>query len=65
MIRCPIRGHDHDLTLHRIVVQQGTGSKAEIWECPTGRYRWFLIGGQEFAAHAVKMLRPRFGWRHT
>lgn len=62
---CPVRGHDHDLGLQRELPRQvGTGNRAVIWECPTGRYRWFqqvepLI---PLAPTTTRMTRPRFGW---
>lgn len=63
--RCPVRGHDHEVCLHRVATQKGTGSRANIWECPTGRYRWFQLEERtgEPLDDAPRMARPRFGWR--
>lgn len=58
--RCLIRGHDHDL----VGVETHTnpdGLIAHTWECPTGRYRWFLIPGRELS-DLTRRNRPRWGW---
>jgi len=59
--RCPVRGHDHDLDHVSDHRQAGTGETAELVECPTGRYRWFLVGDREPNAFN-RQTRPRYGW---
>lgn len=60
---CPIRGHAHQLVEVGTHVQDGTGSTATTWECPTGRYRWFHIHNLGFKPYAMRMDRPRSGWK--
>lgn len=59
---CPTRGHDHDLLHLRTVYQDGTGARADWWECPGGRRRWFLPEGKR-TAPAFQFDRPRRGWK--
>lgn len=59
--QCPVRGHSHALVHVQEHTQDGTGLKADTWECPTGQYRWFLIRGRQIADGARRM-RPRWGW---
>ena len=59
---CPIRGHDHSLTIHEVVVQDGTGMKLFIWECPSGYYRWHQVEGNEFTDR-LRLKRPHWGWK--
>lgn len=58
-VQCPVRGHDHHLTVVRHHTQKGTGATARTLECPTGRYRFFRIDGSERMA---RFERPRWGW---
>jgi hypothetical protein len=60
--RCPIRGHNHELSVHEELTQKGTGKKAVIWECPTGYYRWFQMEDRDFTDE-TRMKQPRFGWK--
>lgn len=62
--RCPIRGHEHSLNHHQAHTQMGSGSEADTWECPSGRYRWFLLRGRgkDLATNGLRMNRPRWGW---
>ena len=63
--QCPIKGHDHRLTFVREHTQDGTGKKATMWECPSGRYRWFHIHDLGFNPK-LKMTLPRSGkWKVT
>lgn len=59
---CPVRGHSHTLVHVKEHTQQGTGKKADTWECPSGRYRWFLLRGRSLADGA-RLMRPRWGWK--
>lgn len=60
-LRCPIKGHNHDLNHYKDIVQKGTGTHAVLYECPTGRYRFFVIDGQRVSRDRM-YVRPRFGW---
>lgn len=60
--RCPIRRHDHDLVRLSTLRQVGTETKAGLWECPTGRYRWFVLDGYALS-DTTRMARPRWGWK--
>lgn len=65
-MRCPIRGHAHDLVHVQDHVQSGTGAKATTWECPSGLHRFLLIEGlHATAATAPRYKRPRWGWKRT
>jgi hypothetical protein len=61
-MNCPIKGHDHLLACIAEHVQDGTGNRAETWECPTGRYRWFVLAGRS-AENSIRLIRPRWGWK--
>lgn len=63
-MRCTVRGHEHELVLVRTVTQKGTGDQAALWECPTGRYRFFVLAGR-VASNAMRMTRPRYGWKES
>lgn len=65
-IKCPIRGHDHNLEHVRALQPiDADGPTADWWECPTQQYRWFFLrkfleaGRFEMMA---KMSKPRYGW---
>lgn len=60
--KCPIRGHDHDLRIHRHITQIGTGEKAVVFECPSGMYRWFCVVGNQLS-NLCRSKRPRWGWK--
>jgi hypothetical protein len=59
---CPVRGHDHGLTLVRDHVQDGTGQRAHTLACPGGRYRFFYLPGVSERVGMVRWTRPRWGW---
>lgn len=61
---CLVRGHTHPLGYLYTVVQDGTGQRARMLECPSGRYRFFFI--EEAYARTGRMIRytqPRWGWK--
>lgn len=60
-MRCLVRGHHHDLALVRTIEQRGTGVRAYVWQCPTGRYRYFVPEGSR-PSNAMRTTRPRYGW---
>lgn len=62
---CPIRGHDHALTLVERLVQDDTGKVAYTVACPAGWYRFFYVEevyARLGAEALVKIRRPRGGW---
>lgn len=59
--RCPVKGHNHELKVVKRIVQDGTGDKASILECPGGGYRWFKLDTLPFS-DTLRMRRPRWGW---
>lgn len=61
MPKCIIKGHDHDVRLHHIKTQKGTGIKAFVYECPTGAYQFWSIEGAPIS-RALMWKRPRWGW---
>ena len=61
---CQVRGHDHPLAYLWTVVQDGTGQRARMLECPTGRYRFFFIEAVwERIGQMARFTRPRYGWK--
>jgi len=66
-MKCPIRGHEHELNVQRTLTQAGTTAQAVVWECPTGLYRWFQLKERADAGEPVspftKSVRPRWGWK--
>lgn len=60
MYKCPVRGHEHNLTHVSDHVQEGTGIKAETVECPKG-YRWLVI--DKVFNDRMRTKRPRWGWK--
>lgn len=57
---CPIRGHDHDLTVVR-EHRNPEGRVGHTVECPSGRYRWFVLEGRT-VSNLTRQNRPRWGW---
>lgn len=64
-VACPIKGHDHAIKPIYLLTQRGTGDQAFIWECPTGRYRWFCLAshGTPTTEIGARLTRPRYGWK--
>lgn len=77
-IACPIKHRkfgQHDLNVLRVVTQSGTGETATWYECPTGRYRWFIpefqladamILGKPIDYEFLKRFQyniPHWGWK--
>lgn len=62
-LSCPIKGHAHFLVVQKEHTQAVTGAKARTFECPTGRYRWFVLEGHSVQDPAMRQTRPRWGWR--
>jgi hypothetical protein len=61
---CQVKGHDHELKVIREVAQQGTGNKAFVLECPTGKYRYFYIESVWcLLGQMARLDRPRWGWK--
>lgn len=58
---CPIRGHNHATQLVRELTNIA-GEKADLFECPSGKYRWFVLKGRALS-DLTRMMKPRFGWR--
>lgn len=61
---CPVRGHDHPATVIKTVRQVRTGKTADLFECPTGKYRWLVMRDRFLTAETPRMVKPRYGWRH-
>lgn len=62
IFECPIRGHQHILSVVKTHTQAETGTKAFTYECPNGIYRWFVIDGKTLA-ESIRLRRPRYGWK--
>lgn len=63
VFKCPIRGHDHNLTYKHTLQQMNSVSFAYIYECPTGYYRWMVFPDENELNNEVrKFKRPRWGW---
>lgn len=61
--KCPVRGHEgHLLRLVSTHEQKGSGAQGATFECPSGKYRWFVLNGRALS-DVVRQVRPRWGWR--
>lgn len=61
-MECPVRNHQHELTLIKTLTQQGSGLQAHIVECPQNTNRWFVPDNQ-VAGPDFKLAKPRWGWK--
>jgi hypothetical protein len=59
---CPIKGHDHTVG---IVQKHINMSKvpAVTYQCPTGRYRWFIVTPVASLEGLRFQTKPRWGWK--
>jgi hypothetical protein len=62
-MRCPVRGHDHDLEVQRTMTQQGTNDKATMYECPSNQTRFFVRDADLTISPMRTFKRPRWGWK--
>jgi hypothetical protein len=59
---CPVNGHNHAVR-HVRELTNVAGEKADLFECPGGNYRWFVLKGR-MLSDVTRMVKPRFGWRN-
>lgn len=63
---CIIRGHEHETvkvdTKTRPGLDGGPRETLDIWECPTGNYRFVSVNGRPISKYLV-MRKPRWGWK--
>lgn len=61
---CRVQGHAHETYCVWMLRQRGTGLVAYLFECPTGRYRWFQLARDQGRplSPATRLTKPRHGW---
>ena len=65
---CPIRTHNHVLTLLATITQDGTGATAWTFECPSGLWRFFIVAEvyardpSVIQSKHIRFARPQRGW---